>query len=183
MSFGEKDGFPNEADINTAAVAAPGISDYSSYNNNHHLHGVSSIGDLNLSKDEEGTQNTSISSLSAEGGHHHHLPHLPAHEKLLFPEEAANSHQHNNMLFGYSDDEGEDDNVFDTGAGQTSQSRRTISAGGTRLDFNGMLSPSRGREGKIGKFIGASICISFYDIPFLIFSFGVISRRNNIKTA
>jgi len=132
MDF-EGEAFAEES--STGAVACT-LNNY--VNNNS----ISSNAELNQSRDDDGTQNTSISSLSAEGHHHHqHLPHLPAHDKLLFPEEAANSHEHNNLLFGYSDDEADDDVGYETN--QEKLSVRKNSTGGTRLDFNVLLSPGK----------------------------------------
>lgn len=101
--------------------------------------------DANQSRDDDGTQNTSISSLSADGHHHMapvpgalpptildlHPPHndvddadsvRPIHAKLFAEEED----------FGYSDDD--DDS-------QSSPARDIV--GRTRLNFNTVLSPDK----------------------------------------
>eukprot|EP00751_Fragilariopsis_kerguelensis_P027502 CAMPEP_0170881100 /NCGR_PEP_ID=MMETSP0734-20130129/32846_1 /TAXON_ID=186038 /ORGANISM="Fragilariopsis kerguelensis, Strain L26-C5" /LENGTH=1334 /DNA_ID=CAMNT_0011264783 /DNA_START=200 /DNA_END=4207 /DNA_ORIENTATION=- len=116
--------------------------------------------DVNQSRDDEGTQNTSLSSLSVDGGHHQHLPHLPnqhpphfasvpMEKLLLFPGEEGNdiNHNHgliNNNLFGYSDDE-EDEAVAvgnNHGISTTNESSDQIGAvRRTRLNFNVFLSP------------------------------------------
>jgi membrane-associated tyrosine/threonine-specific cdc2-inhibitory kinase len=111
---------------------------------------------INQSRDDEGTHNTSLSSLSVEGGHHQHLPHLPhqhpAHfasapskNLLLFPGEQDadnNRNELNNNLFGYSDDD-EDDDLPPTNFGRSDLASPDQGAvRRTRLDFNVFLSPT-----------------------------------------
>ena len=72
---------------------------------------------MNQSREEEGTQNTSISSLSSHGEED---PRMPAVHTRLFMEEE----------YAYSDDEEDDDDDDCTGL-----------VGGTRLNFNLLLSP------------------------------------------
>ena len=114
--------------------------------------------DANQSRDDEGTQNTSLSSLSVEGGHHQHLPHLPnqhpphfasvpMEKLLLFPGEEGNNNNHhnheliNNNLFGYSDDE-EDE------AAAAAADDQIGTVGRTRLNFNVFLSPGHDQKSK-----------------------------------
>ena len=72
---------------------------------------------MNQSREEEGTINTSISSLSSHGEEDPRMP--PVHTRLFMEEEYA-----------YSDDEEEEDDDDCTGV-----------VGRTRLNFNLMLSP------------------------------------------
>ena len=103
------------------------------------------LSDLNQSRDDEGTHNTSISSLSAEGGHQH-LPlapgtHPPAILELNKMNERASGgvevQGHPQLFddedFGYSDDESADPAVKGL-------------VGRTRLNFNMVLSPDRNDE-------------------------------------
>jgi membrane-associated tyrosine/threonine-specific cdc2-inhibitory kinase len=113
----------------------------------------SNIPDANQSREDEGTHNTSLSSLSVEGGHHQHLPHLPnqhpphfasvpMEKLLLFPGEHSNHHNHeliNNNLFGYSDDEEDEAAAADDQIG---------AVGRTRLNFNVFLSPGHDKKSK-----------------------------------
>ena len=73
---------------------------------------------MNASREEDGTQNTSISSLSTHGEEDPRMP--PVHTRLFMEEEYA-----------YSDDDEEDDDDDCTR---------------TRLDFNLMLSPKMPKE-------------------------------------
>ena len=80
------------------------------------------LDESNQSRDDERTQNTSLSSLSADGQTHLASPKsLPIHGQLFFDDEA----------FGYSDD----DSV---------QARDVV--GRTRLNFNMVLSPERNKR-------------------------------------
>ncbi len=123
--------------------------------------GEPAFSDVNQSRDDDGTQNTSISSLSAEGQHHmtlvpgalpptildiHPPPHeehdtdslRPIHAKLFADDED----------FGYSDDDSE-----------SSPAREIV--GRTRLNFNNVLSPD-----KEGKQAGTSSNNSLYSFTW-----------------
>ena len=118
---------------------------------------------VNQSRDDDGTHNTSVSSLSVEGGHHQHLPHLPHHhpphfasaptkDLSLFTAEQnddKNRSELNNNLFGYSDDD-EDDlppNTFCVSDIATSSSPDQEGAvRRTRLNFNHFLSPANNNK-------------------------------------
>jgi len=111
----------------------------------------------NNSKDDDGTQNTSLSSLSVEGGHHQHLPHLPHQHPphfasvpmknlLLFPGEQDDENRQNdpnNNLFGYSDDEEDDlgSNFVGEGIATVASPEQEGAVRRTRLNFNVFLSP------------------------------------------
>lgn len=103
--------------------------------------------EANQSRDDEGTNNTSISSLSAEGGHHHHLPEAPSATSHLagqsmmgnFPpyQVGRDLYGEDKDHFGYSDDEDEGE---DNDGGVDGDKKRGA-AGRTRLDFNIFVSP------------------------------------------
>ena len=114
---------------------------------------------INQSRDDDGTHNTSLSSLSVEGGHHQHLPHLPHQHPphfasaptknlLLFPGEHDDEKKRNdgkNNLFGYSDDDEDDVPSANFGASGTSTIASPEQEGTvrrTRLNFNVFLSPT-----------------------------------------
>jgi len=113
---------------------------------------------INQSRDDDGTHNTSLSSLSVEGGHHQHLPHLPHQHPphfasaptknlLLFPgehDQKKRNNGNNNLFFGYSDDDEDDVPSASFGASLTSlaspEEEGTVRR--TRLNFNEFLSPT-----------------------------------------
>jgi len=121
---------------------------------------------VNQSRDDDGTQNTSLSSLSVDGGHHQHLPHLPHQHPphfataptknlLLFPGEQEDdpNHTSNPNLFGYSDDDDDDlpstnfATNFDASELATNTSPdREGAVRRTRLNFNVFLSPKTKNE-------------------------------------
>ena len=117
---------------------------------------------VNQSRDDDGTQNTSLSSLSVEGGHHQHLPHLPhqhpphfasapSKNLLLFPEEQDKNRNevNNNNLLGYSDDE-EDVLPSSKFAHSSRFESESPDPEGpvrrTRLNFNVFLSPTQDKK-------------------------------------
>jgi serine/threonine protein kinase len=136
---------------------------------------------INQSRDDDGTHNTSLSSLSVEGGHHQHLPHLPhqhpAHfasapskNLLLFPgeqQDAENDNGNNNSsntrnnkpidlnnnLLGYSDDDDEDDDLPPTIFGRRDDlaSPDQGAVRRTRLNFNVFLSPTNTTKKSINR--------------------------------
>jgi hypothetical protein len=119
------------------------------------------LDESNQSRDDDGTHNTSISSLSADGHTHLALPpgkHLP--ETCLYT--LGNDHDdrpvHTQLFsgddnFGYSDDD-------------TIQSPAREVVGRTRLNFNMVLSPDRNDLGpKGGTDSGKLVCTS----RFLVF--------------
>jgi hypothetical protein len=106
--------------------------------------GVNQSCEVNQSRDDEGTHNTSISSLSAEG--HQHLLEAPSATShlatrtmkrgIFFPNnESHDLYGEDHGHFGYSDDEDEDQN------GDTDSDKKRGRAGRTRLDFNVLVSP------------------------------------------
>lgn len=118
---------------------------------------------VNQSRDDDGTQNTSLSSLSVEGGHHQHLPHLPhqhpphfasapSKNLLLFPEEQNGENDrneiNNNNLLGYSDDE--EDVLPSSKFGHSRFDSASPDPEGpvrrTRLDFNVFMSPVNNKK-------------------------------------
>ncbi len=130
------------------------------YSNNQH-------DAVNQSRDDDGTQNTSLSSLSVEGGHHQHLPHLPHQHPphfasaptknlLLFPGERdgeKDGNELNNNLFGYSDDDDEEDNLpsanfCDSGFDRNPSPDQEGGVRRTRLNFNVFLSPTHDKKAR-----------------------------------
>ena len=117
---------------------------------------------VNQSKDDDGTHNTSLSSLSVDGGHHQHLPHLPHQHPphfasvpmknlLLFPGEQDDENRQNELgtnMFGYSDDE--EDDVSSKFVGEDIRTSASPDQEGTvrrtRLNFNVFLSPSSDKK-------------------------------------
>jgi hypothetical protein len=107
---------------------------------------TSALSEVNQSRDDDGTQNTSISSLSAEGGHHR-LPlppgsHPPAILELNSQdargsedlEEPFHGQLFSDEDFGYSED---DDSADSPARGVVTR---------TRLNFNMILSPASNDE-------------------------------------
>ena len=107
--------------------------------------------DPNQSRDDDGTQNTSISSLSAEG--HQHMTLAPGslvpptildiHAPATADEEDPDRPVHaNDEEFGYSDDDDDDEDDF--AENDMQKEPQEIIAGRTRLNFNAVLSPDKG---------------------------------------
>lgn len=127
------------------------------YSNNQH-------DTINQSRDDDGTQNTSLSSLSVEGGHHQHLPHLPHQHPphfasaptknlLLFPgeqESEKDGKELNNNLFGYSDDDESEDlpstHFGSSGFDRNPSPDQEVGVRRTRLNFNIFLSPTHDKK-------------------------------------
>ena len=115
---------------------------------------------INQSRDDDGTQNTSLSSLSVEGGHHQHLPHLPHQHPphfasaptknlLLFPGEQDGDKDRNNA-FGYSDDDEDEGlpsaNFGENGLETIASPDQERAVRRTRLNFNVFLSPTNNKK-------------------------------------
>ena len=116
--------------------------------------------DANQSRDDDGTQNTSISSLSGEGGHHHHLPlHPGTHPPSILElgAEGVDRPVHGQLFpdedFGYSDDDSTD-----------SPGRGLVGRTGTRLNFNMVMSPKRYHDE--GKRASGTLCCAMLRLGF-----------------
>jgi len=136
-------------------VVATGRDDNNNSNMNNNTNAEETVyqDTNNHSRDDEGTQNTSISSLSVDGGgcgHHQHLPHLPNQH----PPHFASAPLEKLLLFpGYNDDGGEEESLAApveaaaiTGNvhNHPEESSDQIGMmGRTRLDFNVFLSPAK----------------------------------------
>lgn len=133
---------------------------------------TNALSEVNQSRDDDGTHNTSISSLSAEGGHHH-LPLVPgSHPPALLelnPQHATGAEDmddhdeaipvHTQLFsdddnFGYSDDDSVDSPV------------RGI-VGRTRLDFNMVLSPASDEPANVRRIAGKCLSSSWWLQDFL----------------
>jgi len=106
------------ATTGAGAAAAPSSTyhHHQQHNNNH-------------SREEDGTQNTSISSLSTHGEDDPRMP--PVHTRLFLDEEQ----------YAYSDDDDEDDDNGNTNNNNTNDAN-AAAVGRTRLNFNLLLSPT-----------------------------------------
>lgn len=98
------------------------------------------------SKDDDGTHNTSLSSLSVEGGHHQHLPHLPHQHPPHFatvPMKNLLLHPGERDFLRYSDDDEDDlaSKYVDEGIATSASPDQEGTVRRTRLNFND-LSPS-----------------------------------------